>query len=140
MKKVVVDASVALKWFVPEVHSEAAARLLDPEIVLYVPDLIGPEFGNILRKKVRRAEIARDEAREILGAFAALPLEIRRSTTLLAAAFELAVVFNRGVYDNLYLALAVAEDCALVTADARFHSAVNASPFATHIRWVEDEA
>ena len=48
MKKVVIDASVAVKWFVPEIHSAAAARLLEPEIVLCAPDLIGPEFGNVL--------------------------------------------------------------------------------------------
>lgn len=37
MKKVVVDASVAAKWFIPEVHSDAALCLLDPEIVLLAP-------------------------------------------------------------------------------------------------------
>jgi len=137
MKKVVVDASVALKWYVPEIHSAAAARLLNPEIVLCAPDLIGPEFGNILWKKVRRAEITRDEAAEMLNAFGALPLEIRPSSSLLPAAFELAVEFGRSVYDSLYLALAVAEDCALVTADAKFHAVLAASPLAVHVQWVE---
>ena len=139
MKKVVVDASVALKWFVPEIHSASATRLLDPAIVLCAPDLIGPEFGNILWKKVRRAEITRDEADEILSAFGALPLEIRPSSALLAAAFEIAVEFDRSVYDSLYLALAVAEECALVTADAKLHSALAASPLAIHVQWVEAE-
>ncbi|MEO8383259.1 MAG: type II toxin-antitoxin system VapC family toxin [Acidobacteriota bacterium] len=62
MMKVVVDASVAAKWFLPEIHSDAAARLLDPTIALYAPDLIVPEFGNILWKKIRRAEITPVEA------------------------------------------------------------------------------
>jgi predicted nucleic acid-binding protein len=137
MKKIVVDASVAMKWFVPEIHSAAAARLLDPAIVLCAPDLIGPAFGNILWKKVRRAEITRNEAGEILGAFAALPLEIRSSAALLGAAFEIAVEFDRSVYDSLYLALAVAEECALVTADAKFHAVVAASPLASHVLWVD---
>lgn len=53
MKKVVVDASVVVKWFVPEIHSAPAARLLDSDVVLYAPDLIGSEVGNTLRKKVR---------------------------------------------------------------------------------------
>lgn len=48
MKKFVVDASVAIKWFVPEIHSDAAARLLDPEIYISAPDLIAPEFGNTI--------------------------------------------------------------------------------------------
>ena len=140
MKRAVVDASVALKWFVPEIHSAAAVRLLETEIVLCAPDLIGPEFGNILWKKVRRGEITRGEATEILSAFSALPLEIHSSAALLDAAFELAVELDRSVYDSLYLALAVAQECALVTADAKLHSAVTNSPLAGHIQWVEEEA
>lgn len=137
MKKFVVDASVAVKWYVPEIHSEAAARLLDPEIALYAPDLLGPELGNILWKKVRREEIGREDADEILSAFARLPFEIRPSSVLLPAAFELAIALDRTVYDSLYLALALAEDCALVTADAKFHTVLAASRLAGHVRWVE---
>ena len=37
----VVDASVAIKWFVPEIHAEAARRLLREGITLLAPDLIG---------------------------------------------------------------------------------------------------
>lgn len=33
----VVDASVAIKWFVEEVHAEAARRLLADVYVLYAP-------------------------------------------------------------------------------------------------------
>jgi predicted nucleic acid-binding protein len=139
MKKLVVDASVAIKWFVPEIHSAAAARLLDSEIVLCAPDLIGPQFGNILWKKVRRAEITRQEADQILGAFEKVALETHPSRVLLAAAFELAVALDRSVYDSLYLALAVAEECALITADAKFHSVIAQSPLASHIQWVEED-
>lgn len=91
MKKVVVDASVAIKWFVkwfvPEVHSLAAARLLDSDIVLCAPDLIGPEVGNTLWKKVRRTAITREQADQILAAFERLPLEVHPTTVLLPAAF-----------------------------------------------------
>jgi predicted nucleic acid-binding protein len=139
MKRIVVDASVVVKWFIPEIHSTPAARLLDSDVVLYVPDLISPEFGNILWKKVRRNEIGREDAEEILRAFSRLPFEIRPSAALLPAAFELAVTFDRTVYDSLYLALAVAEDCAFITADAKFHATLAASSFAQHVQWVEDE-
>ena len=139
MRKAVVDASVAVKWFVPEIHSEAAVRLLDAEIALYAPDLISPEFGNILWKKVRRREIGRDEADEIMIAFARLPFEVRPSAVLLPSAFELAIELDRTVYDSLYLALAVAEECAWITADAKLHAAIVASGLAPHVQWVEDE-
>jgi predicted nucleic acid-binding protein len=139
MKKVVADASVAIKWFVPEIHSAAATRLLELEIVVCAPDLIFPEFGNILWKKVRRGELTRYEVDEILTAFSALSVEIHPSSALLAGAFELAIELGRTVYDSLYLALAIAHDCVLVTADAKFHSALSASPVANHVHWVEDE-
>ncbi|HEY2325680.1 MAG TPA: type II toxin-antitoxin system VapC family toxin [Thermoanaerobaculia bacterium] len=139
MRKVVVDASVAAKWFVPEVHSDAAQRLLDPSMVLCAPDLIVPEVGNTIWKKVRRGEITSAEAREILGAFAAVPLELRSSSALLVPAFEIAAALDRSVYDSLYLALAIAEGCVMVTADARFHSVLAATPFAAHVQWVADE-
>ena len=138
MRKVVVDASVAVKWFVPEIHSIAAARLLDPEIYLAAPDLITSEFGNILWKKVRRREITRDEASEILTAFDSSGVETHASRGLLHAAFQLAIGLERTVYDSLYLALAVALDCPLITADARFHSAVASSGLGSHILWIED--
>lgn len=137
MKKVVVDASIAAKWFIPEVHSDSAARLLDSELVLLAPDLIGAEFGNILWKKLRRAEITKEEAAAILNAFGALPLEIHPSAALLTAAFHIAVSLDRTVYDSLYLALAAAENCVLVTADAKFHDAVRRSVLADHIEWIE---
>jgi predicted nucleic acid-binding protein len=139
MKKLVVDSSVAIKWFVPEVHSAAAARLLDPQIVICAPDLIASEFGNTLWKKIRRGEITRDEATEILSGFDRLALEFSSSIALLGAAFQLACALERSVYDSLYLSLAVAQECSLITADRKFHSIVSASPFAGHILWVEEE-
>lgn len=139
MKRVVVDASVAVKWFVPEIHSAAAARLLEPEFIISAPDLIGPELGNTVWKKVRRQEITSAEASEILAAFPNVGVEIYPSSVLLISAFALAVALDRTVYDSLYLALAVAQDGALITADQKFHASVIKSPLASHIRWIEDE-
>lgn len=139
MKKLVVDASVAIKWFVPEIHSPAASRLLDATVHLCAPDLIGPEIGNTLWKKVRRDSISRQEASEILTTFESIGVEIYASAVLLAGAFEIAAALDRTVYDSIYLALAMAQDCALVTADRKFYSSVSASALANHIQWIEDE-
>jgi len=139
MRRVVVDASVAIKWFVLEIHSDAAARWLDPDVLICVPDLIAAELGNTVWKKLRRDEITPDEAAEILSGFRKLKLEITPSMTLLPAAFALAAELDRTVYDSLYLALAIARDSRLITADQKFHSAVMMSSFARHIAWVADE-
>ena len=57
MDRLVVDASVAIKWVVEEEGSEAAAGLLDGS-TLAAPDFLIPECANILWKKVRRGELA----------------------------------------------------------------------------------
>jgi predicted nucleic acid-binding protein len=49
--KLVVDASVAAKWLVPEALSDAAVGLLNPDNELVVPDLFWAEVGNTLWKK-----------------------------------------------------------------------------------------
>ena len=59
----VVDASVVIKWHVAEVHTESALRLLrDDAPPLHVLDLVFPEVGNVLWKKVRRRHLTEAEA------------------------------------------------------------------------------
>ena len=49
----VIDAGVAIKWYVPEVLEVEAKCVLDPSYSLHVPELFFAEFGNILWKKAR---------------------------------------------------------------------------------------
>lgn len=138
MKRIVVDASVAVKWFLPEIHSVAAVRLLETRRELLAPDLLAAEFGNILWKKVRLGEISVEDEREIVRGFRLIPFTVVPSAELLEAALELANGIERSVYDSLYLALAVARKCRLVTADRRFCAAVARSPFSRNILWIEE--
>jgi predicted nucleic acid-binding protein len=59
-ERVVIDASVAVKWVVPEPGSERAELLLDRGLV--APDLLFAECANILWEKVRRGELTTEEA------------------------------------------------------------------------------
>lgn len=138
MSRLVVDASVAIKWYVPEVHSAAAARLLEGGNELLAPDLIFPEFGNILWKKRRMREIRETEARDILKALRTVPLEVYPSEPLLDAAFEIAISLDRSVYDSLYVALAESQDCRFVTADGKLHNALQNTPLAKSIAWIAE--
>src|SRR5262245_18417393 len=115
--KYVVDASIAIKWYVPEIHSVEAERLLDPAHELHAPDLIVPEFGNILWKKVGRGELTEAQARKIVEAFIGVPMFKHPASPLLEAAFDGAVQSAQTVYDWTYLALAVAFNCPMVSAD-----------------------
>src|SRR3989339_270423 len=134
MKPLVIDASVAVKWFIPEAGSIAAVKLLDDRKQLIAPDLIYPEVGNIFWKLCGRRLLTDDEAFEIANSFLALPLEIYNSRILLAGALEIAAATGRTVYDSLYLALAVENDCVMVTADKQLANALKNTDFARFIK------
>ena len=132
----VVDASVVIKWFVDEVHAESARRLQEDQYELFAPDLLWPECGNILWKKVRRRELTFDEARLIWGGLEQQPISASQSRLVLDLALEVAFDTNRTVYDSCYLALAVLIGCQLVTADQKLFNALQGGSYATHVCWV----
>ena len=138
-KSLVVDASVAIKWYLPEIHADAAIRCLDEKYNLLVPDLFLAEFGSILWKKCRIGEITHTEALTIFSALGRVPINNYRLEELILPAFELATRMDRTIYDSIYLALAVSRKCKLLTADRKFYNAVSASPYSENIHWVEDD-
>jgi len=133
----VVDASVAVKWYVPEVHSAEASSLLNEDHELHVPDLLLPEFGNVLWKKVRRGELTHDEAKDILEEVTDVPMQVHPTGALLDRALDIAVDHSRTVYDSLYLALAESLGCQAVTADDRLSNALEGTILASHIIHVQ---
>lgn len=136
MSTCVVDCSVALKWYIPEPHAESASQLLDGRHELHAPDLLLPEFGNCLWKKIRLGELTANEGRTIIRALENVPLEVHSSELLLEAALELALHTARTVYDSLYVALAILLDCPFVTADRRLVNALVKSSLSVDVRHV----
>ena len=117
--KLIVDASIAVKWLIAEPHSHEARQLLAPRMVLHAPDFILTEVANVIWKKARRKEIPSpqpyiDELANITDAVALQP-----STELVIKATALAVQIDHPVYDCVYLACAEAWAAPLVTADER---------------------
>lgn len=138
MSGYVVDASVAIKWFVPEIHSDAALRARHGGYRLHVPAFMMLELGNVLAKKIRRMELTRHEGDAILKELKHLPLQQHADERLFPAAYTLACETHRSLYDCLYLALAEAVDGILVTADRKFYAALAAGAYGRHVLWVED--
>ncbi len=136
MSVVVVDSSVAIKWYVPESHHEAATLLLEGENELHTPDLLPSEFGNVLWKKIQRDELTEREVTAIVRALRTVPFRIHPSLALLEGAMEIALRTTRTVYDSVYVALAVALDCPFVTADTRLSNALRSSAFSSYVRHV----
>ncbi len=135
-----IDASVAVKWYLPEEHSTEAHRLLTSTTILCAPDLLLAEMGNVFWKRVRRGEIPAGKFAECLRAMRYVPLEIVPSTEIIEKALALAVETGRTVYDCLYLATAIQRGVKLVTADRKFYDALKGGPYGSHLLRVEDLA
>jgi predicted nucleic acid-binding protein len=124
MKVFVIDASVAVKWYIPEPFSEQAVYYLEllreGKAKLLAPELIIAELGNILWKKELSGELARDEVQLIGETMAnSFPAELTEARLLLPAALEIAFELKLALYDSLYLALAIVKMATLVTADKK---------------------
>ena len=122
--RLVVDASVAVKWLVAEEGSDAADRLLAGGDELHAPRLMASEIANALWRKARTGEIERGQAGILTAAVPEMPVHWSSDETVCADAVRLAVALDRPVYDCVYLALAHQVDARLVTADTRFANAL----------------
>jgi predicted nucleic acid-binding protein len=134
----VIDASVALKWFIEEPDSVAARALVASGEPLTAPDLIVAEACNAAWRLVRRGELVPAQADIIAAdlprAFAGLaPL-----AGLAVLATVLARELDHPAYDCFYLALAVAHDTVVVTADDRFAGRVRQSGHAARIMTLDE--
>ncbi len=102
-------------------------RHVDGEIDFIVPDIFWAEVGNALCKGVRRRRWGRKEAE-----LAVQDIERRKfirvsSRSLLPEALQLALQFDRSVYDCVYVAAAMQFKTAFITADERLANALAAS-------------
>lgn len=129
----VIDSSVAVKWYIPEPGSERAALLLRSGSRLVAPDLLIPEIGNVLWERRREVPAAESEAIAVALA-SACPVSLYPSSALLQGALLVALAYERSVYDSLYLALAVSEDCPLVTADGRLSKALQSTDLRKYVQ------
>jgi predicted nucleic acid-binding protein len=115
----ILDASTALAWYLPEAFQLAARRwqqeALAQRVRFAVPSLHYWEVGNVLRTYVRRREIDADVAHEIYDLHLQAPLEVAEPdrTVVLQPALD----YEATVYDAVYIALSVALDAPLVTAE-----------------------
>src|SRR2546426_7295803 len=103
MPKLVVDASVVIKWFVTEPLSLEARRILDDyragAIDLVAPDLLNAEVGNIVWKKQTYQGLGPDDAKAVIDAFRSLVIAFTPTVDLLTDAYSLAITHQRTIYD-----------------------------------------
>lgn len=121
--KIVIDASLALKWVLPEPDSAKALLLRDDHRnaihELIAPDILLLEVANALTKAERRKIINPPEASQKFLDVAQTKVNLLPHIAVLARALELASNARIAIYDCVYVALAEKENCDLVTADAK---------------------
>lgn len=138
MKPVVVDASVAAKWFLPEDGVEQARRLLDGRHALLAPDLLWVEVASVAWKYARKGVLTRIEAERLVEHSLMFPVETHPCEPLLPDAVRLALEHDRTVYDSLYLALAIRESATLVTEDAKLVRAFSGGKLSKRVALLAD--
>jgi len=134
MSRIVVDASVVAKLFFPEARSAGAVRVVKTADELLAPELLWAELASVVWKRHRRSEIDQDQAQQIFGEMTRLPIRTYAHQWLGVAALKLAIETDRSVYDCLYLALAIDQQCRMVTADERLTGALTRGPLARYVR------
>ena len=139
MSVFVVDASLVVKWFIPEIYSEAARRWLGASHDYVAPDLLFSEAGNTVWKKVRRKELEETEGRQLVKDLAQVAVETVATRNLLEDALAVALTAGITVYDAMYLALAVRLETEVITGDDRFADKMAEHPLlAPHVRRLQD--
>ncbi|WP_431267952.1 type II toxin-antitoxin system VapC family toxin [Dankookia sp. P2] len=116
---VVVDASCAVPWFVPEAGSAAAEGLLAPDLFLVAPDLLIVETMNALLRKQRRGEVSASLPSEAFEALSALRITLLPLAPLLRDAVALSQQHRHPIYDCCYLLVAQRRGLPLATFDRR---------------------
>lgn len=136
IKRYVVDASVAAKWYFQEEHSERADALLENEGELLAPGFLVVEIATLVWKRAHRGEISEVVADRIVAALRQVPMEIRPTAELVTAALPLAVHGGLTLHDAFYVVLAMKSGCPLVTADRKLYDILRSGRLADHVLWI----
>jgi predicted nucleic acid-binding protein len=136
--RIVVDSSVALKWFLDEPDSGTADLLLKRDLELLAPDLLLLEVANGLRRRQRGGSIS---PADVTKAIADLPrafAELLPARGLVEPALKLSQQLEHSVYDCLFLAMGHLRGAPLVTADAAFIAKVAGTAYAQNVVLLAD--
>ena len=122
----VLDSSVAIKWFPLEAGSDWARGMPASWPMLIAPAWFAAECANVLWRLHRAGEPGAPDPEQALDRLLALPiLRIAVDDAQMRAALRLASRLDHPVYDCLSLALACEREASLATADRRFAAAIH---------------
>lgn len=137
MKELVIDASVILKWYLPdEEFAQKALNILDRyvsgETALYAPTILPYEILNALLVAERRGRIDEGVTQNAYKAFLDLEISFLNPFLDYQGIISLARSFTRSVYDASYLSVAEERNFDFVTGDKRLYNSVKEK-----LKWVK---
>lgn len=123
MEKIVVDTSVAIKWFVDEPKSEEALVLLTKKhqknVKIIVPDILRLEIINGLFYSYHFGTL---QLKDTLNSLESLGLKyVNLDEIDLKIAVSLMEEFTLAAYDALFITLSQQLNCPLITNDKKHH-------------------
>lgn len=123
--KVCVDASLVVKWLVPEEGSDEALSLhrtwVKKDVALVAPSLLDYEVGTVLRQKVVRGALRSEDLFPVIDYYRRLNILLLHVTDFVSQAVAIAAFLQQAsVYDVAYLLTARQQKSDYVTADERF--------------------
>ncbi len=138
MKRIVIDASVVLKWYLmDEEYSQKAINLLKKyvsnELDILAPSLLEYEVINGLLVAKKRGGIQEEKILSAIDGFISLKIKLKNLSLFYPKVLYYYKIYNRSVYDASYLAMADEESISLVTADERLYNMVRKD-----LKWLGD--
>ncbi len=141
MKQAVIDASVALKWYLEdEEYSLKAMGLLEryvsDDLDIIAPFLLEYEVINGLIIAQKRGRVENKKVITAVDGFMDLEIKMKSLSGLYSKVLHFCSVYKCSAYDAAYLALADNEDIPIVTADERLYNMVKKDM--KRVKWVGD--
>jgi len=126
----VIDASVAVKWFVSEEDSDKADEVSASNYTLLAPRLIIIEVANAFARKAMQKLITPLEAAEYVRTLPQFLAGLLDVDDLIEPALQNACSHRHPIYDFVYLEAARRRDTKMLTADQKFIAKVKGTTLA----------
>jgi predicted nucleic acid-binding protein len=121
--KLVIDPSIAAKWYVPDADMVKALNLRfgfhQGVHELLAPDTFPADIADVLVKAEQKGNILPKEAIRHVDDLQVVSVRLHPSFPLLARSVDLALSTHVTLHASLYIALAEQENCQLLTADQK---------------------
>lgn len=137
----VLDTSVALKFYLPEEGHEQAVGLLEAAEAgatdLLAPGTVLPEGFNAIAQQRRRGLLDEEDATGTWEKLLTAPVYTYAVEDLIERAAEIANETGAIIYDALFMALAEDSDTVMVTADGKLLRALKSTRYASLVKPLE---